>query len=303
MWSLFRAEWKKTTGNRWLVGCLMGLFPLVALVISLFIFGLVLFSEDIRTRVATNPTPWTDASLFFWAIPNSIIGRLLIVGFTAALFAGEYQWGTWKNLIQRRHRIALILIKFLTLGVFVIVSFSVTSLIWVIGRAVIQLAAGGDYPPALDAIPSDYWSKLLLQILNAFISTLILAGIAALVALLTRSIVASVIVGMVAAIFDGFVGLALLLLYVISDWRFFPSLYRFSISYNVDNLLNWANFGQAAPVLGNIDADASPLLADFKLDPPLAGNSVAVSLLIMAVWAGLLVGLSAYSFYRQDITT
>ena len=302
MWSLFRAEWKKTIGNRWLVGCLMGLFPMAALVVSLFIFALVIFDSEIQERVANNPTPWTDASLFFWAIPNSIIGRLLIVAFTAAMFAGEYQWGTWKNLMQRRDRISLIVTKFITLGIFVILSFILTSLIWVIGRGVIQLVAGGTYPPAFDEIPSDYWNKLLLQMFNTFVSTLILSGVAALVALVTRSIIASIIVGMVAAIFDGFVGVVLLLFYSLTEQRFFPGLYRFTVSYNVDNLLNIATSGEPSPVLGNINVQNNFVFGTLKLDPPLAGNPLGISLLIMLLWAALMICLSVYSFYRQDMT-
>lgn len=303
MWWLFRAEWRKMTGNRWLTGCFIWLWPLAALIVSLVLVAVVTFSPSTRERFVENPSHWTDASLFFWAIPNSIIGRLLIIGFTAALFGGEYQWGTWKNLLPRRGRVTLILMKFFTLGVFVVLAFGLTSLIWVAGVGLVQVAAGGNYPPSLDEIPSEYWGQISTQIGVAFLSTLILAAIAALVGLATRSVLASVIVGLGTAIIDGFVAAALLIFYFVTDLRLFPSLYRFSISYNVDNLLNWANFGEASPVMGNVRLEDNALFADLVIDPPIAGNPISVSLLILAAWMLLLVGLAVWIFYRQDLTT
>ncbi|NJL96184.1 MAG: ABC transporter permease subunit [Anaerolineae bacterium] len=302
-WQLFRAEWRKTTGNRWLLGCLVGIWPIAALVISVAILALVLLDSRAAAGLRTEPTPWTDVSLFFWAIPNSIIGRLLIVGFAAYLFAGEYQWGTWKNLVTRRGRVTLILMKFLTLGIFMVAAFLGTSLIWMIGRGIAQGIVGGSYPPALTEIPPSYWRQISLQILTAFLSTLTLAGVAALAALLTRSILASVLAGLGAALLDGFLGAALILLYIVTDQRFFPSLYRFSMSYNVDNLLNWANEGEATFVLGNVTVRENAVFDAIVVDPPLPGNGLLLSLGIMAVWAGLFVGLSVLAFYHQDITT
>lgn len=302
MGSLFLAEWKKVTGNRWLVGCMIWIWPLGAIAVALGLMLLALLSPEIRERLVNNPTKWTDASLLFWTIPNSIIGRLMIISFATILFAGEYRWGTWKNILPRRGRFSLIVMKFITLSIFVVVVFAFTSLVWVLGRGLVQLLVGGAYPPAFDEIPSIYWRKLILQMVTAFLSTLIIAGVAALIALITRSIVAGVIVGLGAAVIDGIIGAALLIFYSVSELRFFPSLFRFTITYNVDNLLNHATSNEPSPVLSNINVQDSELLGNLKLDPPLAGNSLTVSLVIMLFWVILLVGLSAYSFYRQDIT-
>lgn len=302
MWWLFRAEWRKMMGNRWMAGCFIWLWPLAAFGISLIVLLIVALDEGTRHNLQTNPYKWTDASLFFWAIPNSIIGRVLIIGFTTALFAGEYQWGTWKNLLQRRGRITLILMKFVTLGAFILFAFGLTSLMWVVGMGLVQLAAGGAYPPSLTQIPSEYWGDLVIQVSVAFLSTLIIAGIAALVALITRSSIASIVIGLVVAFIDSFIGAALILFYAITEWRFAPNLYRFTVSYNVDNLLNWADSGKASTVLGNLPQQEYPLFGTLYLDPPLAGNHYLVSYLILGVWSAVLVGLAVYSFYRQDIT-
>lgn len=303
MWLLFRAEWRKMAGNRWVVGCLVWLFPIAAALVALGLLLYVAVSPSQRQHFAENPSTWTDASLFFWAVPNSIFGRLLIIGFTAALFGGEYQWGTWKTLLPRRSRPTLILMKFLALSVFILLAFTLTSLIWVVGLGLVQLASGASYPPALDAIPTGYWGELALQVSTAFLSTLILAALAALVALVTRSILASIIIGLGAAIIDGVVAAVLILLYLVTDWRLFPNLWRFTVSYNVDNLLNWATAGEAVPLLNNINIQDNPVFGDFVLDPPLAGNALGVSLLVLVVWMVVLVALAVFSFYRQDLTS
>lgn len=301
MWLLFLAEWKKVTGNHWLVGCLIWIWPLGAVAVALGLLLLGLLSSDIHQRLIENPASWTEASLLFWAIPNSIIGRLIIICFTTVLFAGEYRWGTWKNLLPRRGRLTLIVMKFVTLAVFIMLVFILTSFIWVLARGLVQLAVGGAYPPSLDEVPSTYWRRLLLQLVTAILSTLIISGIAALIALMTRSIIAGVVVGLAAAIIDGVIGVALMIFYAASGLRFFPGLFRFTITYNVDNLLNWAISEESSPVLGNINIQNNEIFGDLKIDPPLAGNPMPVSVLILVLWVLLLVGLAAYGFYRQDI--
>ncbi|MFP4320961.1 MAG: ABC transporter permease [Anaerolineales bacterium] len=300
---IVRAEWLKMTGNRWLVGCLIWIWPLAALAIAGLLWVSVLLSPPTRDALIENPQQWTDASLLVWTVPNSIIGRLLIVGFTTVLFAGEYQWGTWKNMLMRRDRMTLILTKFITLATFIIIAFGLTSIIWVVGLGLVQFTASGTYPPALDNIPPDYVWRLGLQIFNAFVSSLIIAGIAALAALLTRSILASLVLGVSATLIDGFIAAGLVILYAYTDIRVFPSLYRFSISYNVDNLLNWANFQASTNVMGNIELRDNPVFGDLMISPPLEGNALWVSMVLLLAWMGILVGLAIFSFNRQDLDT
>jgi ABC-type transport system involved in multi-copper enzyme maturation permease subunit len=301
-WYLFRAEWRKFTGNPWMAGCFLWLLPGAILSLSLLLSLLVMLDADLRASFAEDPYQWTDASIFFWAIPNSVLGRLLMIGFTAALFAGEYQWGTWKNLIPRQNRVRLIAAKFLALGVFMVLVFGLSSFLWVLGVGVVQIIAGGSYPPTLDNIPSNYWAELAIQASTAFLSTLIIAAIAALIALLTRSILGALMLSLAAVFIDAFIGAALILLYLATGWRFFPSLYRFTVGYNVDNLLNWAAFNGPADVMGNVRLQENPIFGELVLDPPLAGNMWWASYLILGVWAAVLIGLASYSFYRQEVS-
>jgi|GEM_PF-577860 len=303
MWWVFRAEWRKIAGNRWLTGCLVWIWVAAAGLLSAVLAIAALVDSGTAQRFVDEPSHWTDASLFFWAIPNSIIGRLLIIGFTAGIFGGEYQWGTWKHILPRRGRITLIMIKFFTVAVFILIAFGITSIVWVVGLGLVQLAAGGAYPPALDNIPPRYWTELGIQILTAFLSILIVSALAAFIALLTRSMLASVVAGLFAAIIDGFFAAAVIILFLLTDARIFPSMFRFTVSYNVDNLINWAETGNTSNVLGSIEGAENPIIQDLVVDPPIAGNSVELSLFILGVWLMTFVGLSVWSFYRQDLTS
>jgi hypothetical protein len=144
---------------------------------------------------------------------------------------------------------------------------------------------------------------VILQVVATFLSVLILAGVAALAALVTRSVLGSVIMGVGFAIIDGFIAAGLMVFYLFTDWRFFPSLYRFTISYNVDNLLNWATSGRASPVLGNIHVQDNPVFGELVIDPPIAGTPLGISVMILCLWMIVLVGLAVISFYRQDLTS
>lgn len=299
-WGLFRAEWRKLTGNRWMVGCFVWLWPIAAALVSGAFIVFALWGEENRQSLVEDPTAWTDATVYLWAVPNSIIGRLLIIGLTAALFGGEYQWGTWRNLMTRRRRSSLILVKFFTVSMFVILAFGLTTLVWVIGIGTSQLIAGAGYPPALDEIPAEYPLEIGLTVLVAFISTLILSAGAALAALITRSSFGAVILGVAIAMIDPFISAGLLMIYWATGLRIFPSLYRFSVTYNIDNLLNYAAFGDTVQVIGNLPQD-NPVFGSLMIDPPLAGNPPFVSLMILVGWAIGLIGLAVYTFNRQDL--
>jgi hypothetical protein len=123
MVNLFRAEWQKIVGNRLAVGTLIWIFPIATLMlIVLYLVG-VLLSPILRQQVAGAPSNWTQIVGYTWNIANNTFSQLVILAFTGIVFGGEYQWGMWKNLVYRRQRIHLVLMKFFTLGLFVALSF------------------------------------------------------------------------------------------------------------------------------------------------------------------------------------
>lgn len=119
MTTLFRAEWQKITGYRIVATLLVWIYPAgAALMMVLALIG-VLLSESLRAGVQQSPPVWTQQSMVIWELVNSEIGRFLLVTFAAFVFAGEYQWGTWKNLVPRTARVPLILTKYAAFAVLI----------------------------------------------------------------------------------------------------------------------------------------------------------------------------------------
>src|SRR5579859_1167265 len=165
MLELFRAEWRKITGNRLATGLLILVFPVGAAAVLTFTIVLALLSSDFRASVAANPPAWTDQFMFALNVVNSEIGRLLVLAFAAVLFAGEYQWGTWKNIVPRRSRVSLILVKFLAVAVFVLVSFTAMSVITGLGAGIVVAISGGQYgPPISGDVLGAFAHMYLLQV-------------------------------------------------------------------------------------------------------------------------------------------
>ena len=127
MVNLFRAEWVKIAGNRWVAGCLVWIFPILAVAFVVLMSVIMALSPAARESFFEAPAQWTEQAVAIWNIPNNPLGRLVLLGFTAVVFAGEYQWQTWKNVVPRNRRSLLILIKFLALGAFIVLAFTLAA--------------------------------------------------------------------------------------------------------------------------------------------------------------------------------
>jgi ABC-type transport system involved in multi-copper enzyme maturation permease subunit len=292
MINLFRAEWQKISGNRWVVGFLIWVFPaaIAALVVLATLYALFGTPEGKRAFGLLSDTPiqWTHQMINVWNIPNEFFGRFILIAFAAVVFAGEYQWGTWKNLLPRRQRVPLILTKFVALGAFVVVAFGAASLILGVGWGIPVRIAGSEYgPPLSGAVLSEFLSDYLVQAATAFTATLIAASYAALAAMVTRSILASMMVGsgimLVEMVSPGLFSL----LGVLVGRPELAALYQLMPSYNLSNVASWASWGQ-------------PTFFQLEYAEP---NSLGLSLLILVIWVVGLVGLTTYLFQRQDVTS
>lgn len=294
MINLFRAEWRKINGHFWVAGTLIWIFPLVAIGVIVFEVSAVLLSEQFRLAMLNYPDrmPWTGQVISAWRLINSDLGRGVILIFTAFMFAGEYQWGTWKNIIPRTRRVPLIAAKFLTLGVFVVVAFTAMTLVLAFGTMLMALVAGGQIYPALTSETlSDFLPRLALQVLQTFTMTMISASYAALAGMLTRSILGGIVGGILLMLAEQ---TTLLVIALISG--IFPALERLYVlylltpSYNIANINAWLT-DKMAYVPG-------PTLA--RTTEP---NSLEGSLALIALWVIGLVGLVIFLFKRQDITS
>jgi ABC-type transport system involved in multi-copper enzyme maturation permease subunit len=297
---LFRAEWRKVIGNRWVVGTLLWIFPagtfgilaimiLIALLAPPEIRGNFGLAGDTGSAPFGGPISWTSAMIGAWNPPTQIYGRFILIAFTAVIFAGEYQWGTWKNVLARNRRASIIVTKFVTLGVFVVLSFTATSLIAGIGLAIPVRIAGGSYGPAVSAdVLKDFLGDYFIQAFNAFAATILAANYAALAAMVTRSILGSIMAGIGMLLLEMLsLGILSLLAYLFNAPRI-VALFRWTPTYNLSNIVTWVK-------------EQEPVFA--FLTEQNTNNSPELSILVLLLWVVGLVAITTYLFQRQDITT
>ena len=290
MWiRLFRAEWRKIIGNRWVTGCMIWVFPALAVLVTILALVAAALSASFREGIAGEPLSWTDIAIFPWLIPNNPLGRGLLLGFTAVLFAGEYQWNTWKALVPRSSRVPLILVKFVTVGLFIIFAFTLMSVLLTSGIGLVSIVAGAAYGPPLESgVLAEFAQDYGLQMLYAFLSTTIAAGYAALAAMITRSILGSVITGIVVSIGETMLFIPLYLIAQLLGREGVLHIYRFVPSYNLLNLFAWLS-GETP---GGLEMPSGAVIVDSQL----------FAEAVLVCWVIGLIALTAYAFQRQDIT-
>jgi ABC-type transport system involved in multi-copper enzyme maturation permease subunit len=287
MIDLFRAEWAKVSGNRWLTGCLIWIWPIFGVAFIVVASLLLIFNDSFRNDYAVSPNPWTDMAMAAWMIPNNDLVRFVLLGFAATIFASEYQNKTWKMVIPGNSRVVLILTKFVALATFIVAAFSVMMVILLAGGALLSLLAGADYPPELSGeVLSVFLGDLALNASLTFVSTLIWGSLAALMAIATRSILLGVIGSIFLSLLESLALVLILLLASGLIWEPFGDLYVLSPSYNANNIREWVNNDTGADVL---------LQDGIKF-------SLGESIIMLALWMVALLSLTIFAFQRQDLS-
>ncbi len=285
--SMFRGEWLKISGNRWATTFLIWIFPVGVAVMAIGAVFFALVSEDFRVGVSV--AEWDRNILFVWpAVNNPFVGRIAVLIFAAIVFAGEYQYGTWKNLIPMRRRVMLLLTKYITLAVFVTLAFVLMTVVQGLGGWVLSGIIGSDYGldqfgNKLGPFLEDYVVELLYTFAGAFFA----ASYAALAAMFTRNILATVIISMIIFIAEA-VGILLILAFL--SWIFSTDLfqvYYFMPTYNLENIVAWGRTGEVIP-FGESDSQ--------YVVPTVLG-----SVGIVLGWATVLLTVTLWRFQRQDI--
>lgn len=297
---LFRAEWTKIAGHRWLTAFMVWVFPVGAFAFIVVLALLVVLvpppsDDESADWLELEDAQWTEQAINAWDLPNSLLGRLVMMGFTSVIFAGEYQWGTWKNVVPHSNRIPLVVIKFLATGAFILMAFVLMSFILAAGWGLLVRLAGETYGPAITGdVLAEFGRDYTQRALLAFSLTMISAGIAALAAMLTRSILGGVLVSILATYAEGLSVLVLALLAYLLKFPRLVYLYRLTPSYNIANVESWLNTSQAETEQGGMT-----LLGDM-ID---FADSLEFSAVVLAAWVVGLIALTAYLFNRQDLTT
>lgn len=290
MTALFRAEWLKLAGNRWAVTFLVWIFPISALFLSLgAIFIALLASINSPTELNDMRqflTTWQGGFLSTWAFPNSEIGQFTIIIFTAIVFAGEYQHGTWKNLITRRPRWMIMLNKFFTMAVFIIIAFVMMSVFVGIGSILLAQIIGHDMGVFDATTLGKFMRDMLTQMGLTLVITFIATGYTALAAMYSKNIIGTIFIGLLISLGEPSILLLVALGRSLLGIDLFP-LYLLTPSYNMSSIRN-AEMGMER---------FAPLAPEGFVP-----FSLTVSWLILVGWVVFLIALSIRNFTRQDIT-
>ncbi|KAA3664517.1 MAG: hypothetical protein DWQ04_05260 [Chloroflexi bacterium] len=293
MVNILHAEWQKMVGNRWITGFLIWIFPVGALGLVAGLSLSALFSPSFRNNISSEL--WTENFMVSWHFANDLFGRSFLLGFTAVTFAGEYQWGTWKNIVPRQRRGLLIIAKFINLCVLILVAFGLMSVIFGFGYGILSRIADVPYGPEVtNEVVREFLSDYALQAILTFISVMIASIYAALSALLMQSILGGVMVGIGVSVAEPLIipsGLAFAHMF---DKATFLHMGRFSPYYNIANVNSWVRSDQAITWLASS-------FQEFNQTAPV--DSMRFSVLVLAIWLVVGIGLVLYLFQRQDITT
>ncbi len=296
MLNLYRAEWRKVFANFRLTAFLVWIFP-----IGLFAFHTVMILLSLVSPTMTAGVEyfgsgfWTTDSLNSWnmmiTFPANLFGRMLPLAFMAVVFAGEYQWRTWKNIAPRTQRWKLILAKMAALISLVMISLVLTALIAALGPSIGYRIHGLPYGPDLNPqILGSFLLDTAKMVFIVLLSLAVLAGYAAIAAITTRSILGGLLVSFGFSVLDA-VSLGMLSLFAaLFNQPSLINLYQYTPTYNLSNMYSWLLRGEGEVAL---IAGISPLTF---------APSFWVSLLVLAIWIGGLIGLALVIFQRQELT-
>lgn len=227
---------------------------------------------------------WLDQTAIIWKLPGQTIGRYLIAAYVAVVFAGEYGWNTWKLIVPHRSRASLIAAKFAMIFLLFLVALALTAAITLLFTWLEGSVRGTPIPVGVTAASIlEAQGRAALSGLAPFLFTLASISLAA---VLTRSMVAALVIGIVLATIEQlFVKLGPFL----SPYApgFLWSLYHALPGYHLANLESWV-------------ADGEALRTPFP-DGRVVALHWTTSLAIGGAWIAALAVGTFGAFRRQDI--
>lgn len=234
-------------------------------------------------RAPASAAAWIADATDFWSILAQPIGRYLLGAFVAVVFAGEYGWNTWKLIVPHRARHTLIAAKY-------VVALALLASAYLLAATLFNALGWVEDVVTGDAIPAGITAGSLLQ--AHFLGALAIVGpvllttaYVSLAAILTRSTVAALVIGLVVTTLEQLFRLYAPLLDLYAHALVWP-LYQLLPGYHLANVGYWLGEGRALMVL----FPSGP----FSMAP-------GASLAILLVWIAGLTALTFRVFRRQDI--
>lgn len=288
---LMRAEIKKISGNRMLMGCAFWLWPILAGVLVGFLTIAFALNESSRADYGNAPWEWNDVALQPWFALNNPIGRLILLSFAVTVFATEYQNNTWKTILPGRGRVEVLFTKYLVIILFVVTALTALMITAVTLVGLMHLIFGFDYPPAVTSDSLlNFLGDLLMHASLQVLTTLIIAAIAILIALYTRTLLFGLVAGLMISLLE-FIGIpiVLLIIAVLTDVEWVVDGVAVIPTYNAENIISWATLNEPRQYF--VDTEGMS-----HYTPSLLG-----SVFILGLWISGLIATTLYLFLHQDI--
>jgi ABC-2 type transport system permease protein len=256
--------------------------------IGITLFWLLAIGVDLANGGSDGGGPatadaWIANSVDFWNVPAQPIGRYLLGAFVAVVFAGEYSWNTWKLIVPHRARNSLIAAKYVVALALLALSYVLAAILFSFMGWLQDVLAGDPIPAGITA--SALLHAHALAALAAIAPVLLTAAYVSLAAILTRSTVAALVIGIVVTTLEQLFRLYGPMLEARAPGLVGP-LYQVLPGYHLGNLGSWIVEGRVL----TIPFPSGP----FSMAP-------MASLAIVAAWTIGLVALTFRIFRRQDI--
>lgn len=259
------------------------IYPLALALVTAFLIVRGFTLPDGAATQAGSAAQWIAGTAMIWSVPQSGIGRYLMAGFCAVVFASEYGWNTWKLVIPARPRWQLIAAKWAAATAFLYAAFLSSDLIMLFGEW-LRAALGQTAIPDSVSIAALARTQLT-EAMQAVFPIVYTVAAAALLAVVTRSVLATVILSIVLITIEQLLpGIAMLLGgYFATTTKLLAEALPF---YHVGNVLTWFKTGDTLKML--IGA-ATPFHTSWH-------TSLAVAL----GWIAAAGATTLYLFARQD---
>jgi ABC-2 type transport system permease protein len=262
---------------------LVWIWPIGIALFWLLSIGIDLAKGGAVGRGEATAAGWIHDAVGFWSIPGQPIGRYLLGAFVAVVFAGEYAWNTWKLIVPHRARNTLIAAKYVVALALVACGYVLAAMVFNLFGWIEDVATG-------DPIPAGIAAGALLQAhvlaaLAVIAPILLTTAYVSLAAILTRSTVGALMIGLVITTVEQLFRVYAPMLESNAPGLVGP-LYRALPGYHLGNIGYWIREGQA-------------LVVSFPSGP--FSMAPATSLAILAAWILGLTALTFRVFRRQDI--
>ncbi len=184
------SEWLKLSKNRWTMFWAWGFIPALALLTGILIET---FSRTTPGGAILGAAAPVSATLDGLGAYGNVVVRLFPIAGAATLFAGEYRWETWRAILTRNGRTAIMLAKLCVFAVAAAISILLCGAAGLLTGLYEGALFGNFIWPSVGA--SAVILALRVGFAASFLQLMATVGVVMLIAMLSRSMIAAIIGG------------------------------------------------------------------------------------------------------------